>query len=669
MILNKIDKDMADNYISRYTGAQIDSRLDQVTTNKTNIDTKVNKTTTINGHELSGNITLNKGDVGLGNVDNTSDANKPISTAAQTALNAKADKTSVGTLTDLTTTSKTNLVSAVNEVNERADTISEDYEMLLNALRREIAALERYGTDMVGYVRVSGKTDPVFTQNYNTTQPTNVTSENVMDIFKPCLVDSGGHITKVLNAVTLQDEDGNDAVIDGSQGNLLICNVRGYYHISGHVTVDDVTYDVFLRKLTAFSFGGRQAEYQPPFGMSPNYCVAHKDSDNVTRMYSAYDSTWSGNHYAPSYKKYAVGRYNFSGEDTTYDADDYMVRAQGAPTESLKLYTGEQYAQNHNSDTSKTYPYCNMTARAVELFVGNMVAEMGTWAGHKSELMGSGFSSNVAPTSASFTDATDVKACNGFTVDGQYKTFGSQLMADTKKIYPVCCLNEWATPWGCLEQQRILAYCAKNNIAPNTFFTLNGNKYRYRNITGMRGLSDGVMTAVIYKYMSSQLADNVTWADGKAITNKRIDYIVSSAVYRGRITDVSPSWWISGLLDVIDGGDNNSQTWWMQRDQKKLITCKNWANIPNTQDFDFEESYTKVIKNPKKEGYALDFCDDALMVTKTFGASLYGGIGHYLYSSSTTTDGQKSVRGFREGNVFSEEEEAEMFRNEYKIDY
>ena len=36
-------------------------------------------------------LSLVKGDVGLGNVDNTSDANKPVSTAAQTALDAKAD--------------------------------------------------------------------------------------------------------------------------------------------------------------------------------------------------------------------------------------------------------------------------------------------------------------------------------------------------------------------------------------------------------------------------------------------------------------------------------------------------------------------------------------------------------------------------------------------------
>lgn len=38
----------------------------------------------------TGAVVLNKADVGLGNVDNTSDINKPVSTATQTALNGKA---------------------------------------------------------------------------------------------------------------------------------------------------------------------------------------------------------------------------------------------------------------------------------------------------------------------------------------------------------------------------------------------------------------------------------------------------------------------------------------------------------------------------------------------------------------------------------------------------
>lgn len=51
---------------------------------------KVPTSRTVNGHALSGDVTVTKSDVGLGNVDNTADANKPISSATQTALNGKA---------------------------------------------------------------------------------------------------------------------------------------------------------------------------------------------------------------------------------------------------------------------------------------------------------------------------------------------------------------------------------------------------------------------------------------------------------------------------------------------------------------------------------------------------------------------------------------------------
>lgn len=45
----------------------------------------------------TGNVTLTSSDVGLGNVDNTSDANKPVSTATQTALDGKEGTITAGT--------------------------------------------------------------------------------------------------------------------------------------------------------------------------------------------------------------------------------------------------------------------------------------------------------------------------------------------------------------------------------------------------------------------------------------------------------------------------------------------------------------------------------------------------------------------------------------------
>jgi len=55
----------------------------------------------------TGEVALVKGDVGLGNVDNTSDAAKPVSTATQTALNLKANSASptfTGTVSGVTKT-------------------------------------------------------------------------------------------------------------------------------------------------------------------------------------------------------------------------------------------------------------------------------------------------------------------------------------------------------------------------------------------------------------------------------------------------------------------------------------------------------------------------------------------------------------------------------------
>lgn len=61
----------------------------------------------------TGAVTLVKADVGLTNVDDTSDANKPVSTATQTALNSKVDVDTAQSLT-LTqqTTARTNIGAA-----------------------------------------------------------------------------------------------------------------------------------------------------------------------------------------------------------------------------------------------------------------------------------------------------------------------------------------------------------------------------------------------------------------------------------------------------------------------------------------------------------------------------------------------------------------------------
>lgn len=85
--------------------------------------------TTLEGRsasELKGDLSLVKGDVGLGNVDNTSDASKPVSTATTTALSKKLNLTG-GTMTGLIRPIVTAMKSAPNKgvIDARATNVFE----------------------------------------------------------------------------------------------------------------------------------------------------------------------------------------------------------------------------------------------------------------------------------------------------------------------------------------------------------------------------------------------------------------------------------------------------------------------------------------------------------------------------------------------------------------
>ena len=56
--------------------------------NDSRIVAAVPNTVTVNGHALSSNVTVTASDIGLGNCNNTSDVNKPVSTAQATAIAA-----------------------------------------------------------------------------------------------------------------------------------------------------------------------------------------------------------------------------------------------------------------------------------------------------------------------------------------------------------------------------------------------------------------------------------------------------------------------------------------------------------------------------------------------------------------------------------------------------
>lgn len=84
---------------------------------------QVNTITGVKGNSEStyrtGNVNITKANIGLGNVDNTSDANKPISTAMQNALNLKANTTDLNNYY-----TKTEIDNMIGDINTILDNIN-----------------------------------------------------------------------------------------------------------------------------------------------------------------------------------------------------------------------------------------------------------------------------------------------------------------------------------------------------------------------------------------------------------------------------------------------------------------------------------------------------------------------------------------------------------------
>lgn len=88
LVINRIpNQEIYDNLVSTGRVNENELYLIEGDTEESIIDVQINGVSIVNNKIA--NITLTKADIGLGNVDNTSDVDKPISTATQTALDTK----------------------------------------------------------------------------------------------------------------------------------------------------------------------------------------------------------------------------------------------------------------------------------------------------------------------------------------------------------------------------------------------------------------------------------------------------------------------------------------------------------------------------------------------------------------------------------------------------
>jgi hypothetical protein len=136
----------------------------------------------INNPTFTGTVSgITKSMVGLSNVDNTSDANKPISTATQTALDLKVNISDTASmLTPYLRKADTSLLNLTSRFASKLN-ISDTASMLTNYLRSGVAA-STYQTKLngTGFVKASGTTISYDNSTYLTTATAASTYQTIL---------------------------------------------------------------------------------------------------------------------------------------------------------------------------------------------------------------------------------------------------------------------------------------------------------------------------------------------------------------------------------------------------------------------------------------------------------------------------------------------------------
>lgn len=170
----------------------------------------------------------------------------------------------------------------------------------------------------------------------------------------------------------------------------------------------------------------------------------------------------------------------------------------------MQQVTNMQRARANNADVSKPLPFAEGGYHAINTFVLSIELLYGTKYLHDNNLFGSGISSNDACNSENtWLDNGGVRCKEQGTEEWTYRGFGdSTPFGHNEKLEKInfsWFVNYYRPKEQCMESQMAASWAAEFGIAENTEYEAYGVTYRYKNITGVKGLADGVMNCKVYR--------------------------------------------------------------------------------------------------------------------------------------------------------------------------
>lgn len=555
----------------------------------------------------TGNVNITKDNIGLSNVDNTSDAEKPVSTAQRSALDKKVDKVDGKALS--------------------TNDFTNDYKTLLEQIKMQQGNM--YGVEMR-----RGQIDPVFQtwigkEEFKSSHP-------ILNSFRVAKVKDG-------KVVGFLDQTNFFKMADGSPSNIVITSSSTYApEIEGQVEDDgsDImlvntksfwvinggTDDTYERRLVGdapFTYGGDTAIEIKPFGMSIGYSTIKEG------------------------KQRSIIDYTIQGSASAGNLGVNIMEGNGWPTTSESRFDFEKYARNKNGDTTKNYPYANAFALDLEVWCTLLFIKFRTKDLHSQSVCGKGISSNdSAPDASSWGKMTGVRFKKA---DGQtyvyYKLNGQGFKAsETGTAYNFSQLiNNYRPCMKMFEAQLAMSYAKEHNVSPDTEFEYESTKYKYYNFQGHNGLADGEMSGIVAKFVTATVTSGWSIPDNAAVTDREIEICFTQPIIRGRIAGWGDIWmWYSGIDCVMH--DSTSIDIYQTYDVNNLTTDNVAADKNPGESYGFENTYDFVGSMARGEGYITKNFENSL-IGEVKGSNLHTGECHYNWFTGNAGSGKIGRRG------------------------
>lgn len=544
-----------------------------------------------------GNVNITKENIGLSKVDNTSDAEKPVSDPQKTALDKKVDKVEGKSLS-------TNDFTDIDK-------------QFLDSLKQQQGNV--YGVEMS-----RGQSDPVY-QTWIGKEEFKV-SHPILNAFRLAKVKDGkvvGYFDQT-NLFKMADGtpsniiiDGTDVVDDGTD--VMLVNTKPFWVINGGT---DDTYERRIVGDIPFTYGGDTADFVAPFAVCIGYSVIKDNKQRSIRDNTIMGTTGAG----------------MLGVN--------IMTTGGWPTTNISRFNYEQYARNKNTDTSSNLPYANAFAFDLDVWCTLLFIKFRTKDVHSQSVCGKGISSNdSAPDASSWGKMTGIRFKKN---DNQtyvyYKINGSGFKAsETGTTYNFDqVINNYRPKLKMFEAQLAMSYAKENNIEQNTDFTYDGSTYRYFNFQGHNGLAEGEMSGVVVKFFTISVTG---WSipDSALVTDREVEVCFAQPLIRGRIAGWGDIWmWYSGIDCVMH--DSTSIDIYQTKSVNNMTTDNVSTDKNPGESYGFENIYDLIGTRNKGEGYQLENFKDCL-IGKTQGGGLHTGECHYNWFTGGAGSGKIGRRG------------------------